>query len=242
MIETIDRIGGAPIGQGETFHFECGPDLECFNACCRNKMLPLWPYDVLRLAGALETPSAEFLERYAVLEYDPRTGWPNLRLNLLENGDCPFITPGGCRVYADRPAACRIFPLARAAKTRPGGAPPEVAHIRQDTAGCLGWNRDREHTVETWTEDQDLALYNRANDLLLALFFHPRRRGPFNLDPARTHAVVAALYNPDVFREMIGRPEFRRRFGAVRVRDALAGDYALLLLGRDYLLDVLFGS
>ena len=241
MFETKEQIGGSQIEKNETFCFACGPEMKCFNTCCAGKRLPLWPYDVLRLKKALQTSSAKILETYADMEYDPQSGWPVLRLRLDEAGRCPFVSESGCTVYEHRPAACRLFPLARAVKPKPNGT-ADVLYIRQETTGCLGWDRDVEHTPLSWDENQGLIEYNQANDLLLMLYFHPKRRGRVELTPEQTHAVIAALYNPDVFLEMMSRSEYRQRWGALRIRDAKMSDKALLLLGRDYLLDILFGG
>ena len=242
MIETKEQIGGQQLDKDEIFRFACGPDLKCFNTCCRNKHLPLWPYDVLRLRRALDLPSFEILETYAELDFDPNTGWPSLRLRLNKDGYCPLVTPAGCRVYPHRPAACRLYPLVRAAAPGRADEASEVIFLRQETKGCLGWDQDREHTSTTWVADQELEEYNQANDQLLPLFFHPKRRSRLQLSPQQIHAVIAALYNPDVFRQMVEQPEFRKKYGPARVDQALASDEGLMILGRDFLLDQLFGD
>lgn len=239
MIETEKEMGGRRLAPGERFCFACGPELECFNSCCRDKRLPLWPYDVLRLRRALELPSAQVLAHYAELEFDPRSGWPALRLRLDQEGRCPLLGPRGCRVYAHRPSACRIYPLAWA--QAPEG---REVFLRQQTKGCLGWNQKREHTVESWVADQELAPYLEANRGLLGLWFHPGRRGRLELNPAQTHAVIAALYNLDVFRRMLEDPATLEGTGIPdrRLEQAREDDEALLLLGRDWLALRLFGE
>jgi Fe-S-cluster containining protein len=241
MLETLEQIGGRALGPDEVFRFECGPDVACFGACCRNKRLPLGPYDILRLRRALNLSSTQVLERYADLGMDAPSGFPALTLRLEPDGRCPFIGPDGCGVYEHRPAACRLYPLARAVKPQGPGRPPEVIHIRQETPGCQGWDRGSGHTASSYTLDQGLALYHRSDDWLLPLYFHPRRHRGTKLEPAQIHGVVAALYNLDAFRESLNEPALKKRFGALRIRDARESDDALLLLGRDFLLDTLFG-
>jgi len=34
-------------------------------------------------------------------------------LRRKENGSCVFLGPEGCQVHADRPLACRLYPLGR---------------------------------------------------------------------------------------------------------------------------------
>lgn len=244
MIETQADMGGQPLSLDQSFCFACHPGLECFNSCCRNKRLPLWPYDVLRLRRGLELDSAQVLERYAELEFDPRSGWPSLRLRLDGEGRCPLLTPEGCGVYSHRPAACRIYPLAWAAKPAAEGKPPQELFVRQETKGCLGWEENKEHTPAAWVADQGLEPYLEANAALLSLFFHPKRQGRLKLSQPQTHAVIAALYNLDVFRQAAAQAGFAQKAGLEleRVSQALKSDEELLSLGRDWLAARLFAQ
>lgn len=242
MIEKKEDIGGTAVAPGERFCFACRPGLSCFNTCCRDKRLPLWPYDLLRLRLALDLSSPEILDRYVELEFDPGSGWPALRLRLDEQGRCPFVTDQGCRVYPHRPAACRIYPLARAAAPSQTGALPDVVFLKQETTGCLGWDQSDAHTTDSWTEDQELGPYHEANDQLLPLFFHPNRQGRVALSPQQIHAVIAALYNLDIFKKMVEQGALDKVFDGKRIKAGLASDLDLLILGRDFLIEKLFGA
>ena len=103
------------VGEGQTFCFECNPDMPCFNRCCRQLTLPLTPYDVMRLCRRLGMKSDVFLDNFAKLKTFPDSGLPIVMLNMLKDPDetCPFVTPAGCHVYEDRPSACRSYPLGR---------------------------------------------------------------------------------------------------------------------------------
>ena len=241
MIETQEQTGGRTLRPDQPFRFACRPELACFNTCCRDKRLPLWPYDLLRLRRALDLPSPQVLELYADLEMDPVSGWPALRLRLDDQGRCPFVGEKGCAVYAHRPAACRIYPLARLARPRPGGGPPEVVYQRQETKNCLGWDQPMEHDIAHWDQDQDLAEYHRHNDAMLPLLFHPKRKGRLELNPRQIHAVILAMYNLDVLRSGLEQPVIRGLFDQDRLRAARESDEELLLLGRDFLIKQLFG-
>ena len=88
----------------DTFHFSCHNALSCFNTCCRNKHLPLTPYDILRIKGSLGIHSDDFLARYVVYRPDPESGFPILSIKMLqENTVCPFVTAEGVR-HLPRPA------------------------------------------------------------------------------------------------------------------------------------------
>lgn len=243
MIESQDQLPGQRLEPDHVFRFSCGPHLACFNTCCANKRLPLLPYDLLRLRRSLGLSSAELLERHAEMDLDPVSGWPVLRLRLTAEGRCPLVTPQGCGVYADRPAACRTYPLARAVRPDAQGRRVEEVFLRQETPACLGWEAPRALTPRMWVEDQGLAPYQAANDALLPLFCHPRRQGRLELRPPQIHAVILALYNLDQWRQVVARPGFADAQGLEpeAVEAALASDEALLDLGRDWLLTQLFG-
>jgi len=223
--------------------FRCHSGLPCFNSCCRDKRLTLLPYDVLRLRRALGSSSEAFLDGHAVLEIEPASGWPTLRLGLAADGRCPFVGAGGCGVYRDRPTCCRIYPLARAVGLDAEGEPRETFLVAEAGERCRGFGAPAGQTVASWVRDQGLDAYRAANDRAARLFLHPRRPRPMALAPHDVHAVVMALYNLDVFREFVARPGFAAPPGTPEagVERALASDEALLELGQDWLATRLFG-
>ena len=244
MIETLEDLGGQALEPGQSFNFQCRPDLECFGSCCRNKRLPLWPYDMLRLRRGLKKPSDAILAEFVELETDPRSGWPALRLKLKDDGSCPFVgAGGGCTVYEHRPACCRIYPLARAVAPPRGGKPASEIFIIQDAPGCLGLNQANPMDSARWSADQGLGPYQKANNRLLRLLMHPRRVGAVSLNPAQTHAFIAALYNLEVFRSQVRQPSFAKQYDINKkaLKKALKTDEALLEFSQDWLTRMLFG-
>jgi Fe-S-cluster containining protein len=109
----IDKLPGIRIDKNDTFSFHCHPDIACFNRCCRNLNLFLYPYDVVRLKQALDLSSDEFLDRYVDIVLRPANFFPDVLLRMAENPEktCPFLSASGCSVYADRPDTCRTFPI-----------------------------------------------------------------------------------------------------------------------------------
>ena len=75
-IDEIDKLPGIPIKGNDTFCFRCHPEVSCFNRCCRNLNLFLYPYDVVRLKQCLGLTSDEFLDEYEA--------WITDYLDLLE--------------------------------------------------------------------------------------------------------------------------------------------------------------
>ena len=62
--EKLKELPGRQIGETDTFSFRCYPGIDCYNLCCQNLNLFLYPYDVLRLKNALNISSDEFLDQY----------------------------------------------------------------------------------------------------------------------------------------------------------------------------------
>ncbi|MFP5214199.1 MAG: YkgJ family cysteine cluster protein, partial [Acidobacteriota bacterium] len=134
----------------DSFRFACRENLSCFNSCCRNKHLPLTPYDVLRLKNALGLSSDEFLSRHTVYNIDPHSGFPviSIRMEDDEKRTCPFVSPEGCKVYRNHPTACRLYPLARAAGAATAGRERKSFYYMLDIPGCLGSNEAEPRTVD----------------------------------------------------------------------------------------------
>ena len=242
MIETDGELQGRRLSLDEILPFRCHPGLACFNSCCRNKRLTLLPYDVLRLSRGLACRSEELLARHAELEIEPGSGWPTLRLRLEGDGRCPFVRETGCGVYPHRPTCCRIFPLARAVSLDAAGEPRELFFVASSGDACLGFGEKGTLTVDGWARDQGLEPYRAANGRAAKLFLHPRRPRPLSLSPEQVHAVILALYNLDVFRQIVEQPGFAARFGFSldRIARALASGEALLDLGQDWVTAQLF--
>ena len=129
-----------PLTPDETFRFSCHPGVACFTDCCRQLDLALSPYDVLRLSTHLGLASSAFLDQYAVVEQAEGCAFPQVFLCMVDDGQasCPFVTPSGCSVYADRPGACRTYPLGRGAFTTSDGDRHEM-HVLLTEPHCQGF-------------------------------------------------------------------------------------------------------
>ncbi len=87
--------------------------LTCTRAgtCCHGKQVWISPWELARLAVAAGLPPAAFRDRHTVdggirLRFAGDDRWRGQRA-------CDLYDPGsrGCRAYAGRPLACRLFPL-----------------------------------------------------------------------------------------------------------------------------------
>jgi Fe-S-cluster containining protein len=232
------------LGLRDSFSFACHKDLACFNMCCRNKHLPLSPYDVLRLKRALKLHSDTFLVEYAAYALDSRSGFPIISLKMREDEEktCPFVSALGCGVYENRPTACRLFPLGRASGSAKNRESREQFFFLQDLPVCLGGGEGKTWVVEEWLKGQGLLPYMAINDKMLDLLFHPNREVGNPLDDQQLQKLIVACYNLDEFRDFVEKTNLLTSSGLdeetrSRIRQE---DTALLMFGMAYLTATLF--
>lgn len=234
-----------PLAAKDSLRFACHPGVACFNQCCRELELPLSPYDVLRLKRALGLRSGVFLRRYVLVGKEEGQAFPLCHLSMVDDGraSCVFVGPEGCRVYADRPGACRAYPLGRGASLdADGGRTERLVLVRE--AHCQGFDEACSQTAVAFLESQELEPYNRYNDALLRLHQHLRVRDrSFQPSEQQLNRYMLALYDLDRFRQLIER-------GSITLpatwsgppQDVVAGsDEALLLAGIAWLCGDFFG-
>jgi Fe-S-cluster containining protein len=81
------------------FSYECN---RC-GLCCRDKVITLSPYDVIRIARAAGIGTGEAAARYTL-----RRG---SLLRFSADGRCAALEGARCTVHPGRPLACRLYPL-----------------------------------------------------------------------------------------------------------------------------------
>jgi uncharacterized protein len=186
----------------DPLRFDCHPGVSCFNNCCRDLNQALTPYDVLRLRRHLGVTSREFLRSYTLEHTGPATGLPiiSLHFDQVRQGLCPFVTSAGCRVYAARPASCRLYPLARAVRRSRADGRTSIHYALFREAHCQGFEQSRTQTVRTWVSAQDLKIDFKMNDALMELIALKNRFHPGPLAIEQQQLLKLALYDPDAFR------------------------------------------
>lgn len=230
---------------GERFRFACHPKVPCFNACCSDLTLMLTPYDVLRLRERLGLSSREFIARHALTALAPDTGFPMLRLRMMDQvpgSPCPFVTVEGCSVYPGRPGACRTYPLGRATKTGPSGEVVEQFFVVREPH-CRGFEEGTDWTSGDWLGDQELQEYNRNNDRYMLLLAKAKELGA-RLDQRQANMVFLAAYNVDGFKDfLLNTGLFSRLDVSPEDQEAiLSVETRRLLFAMDWLELVLYGS
>jgi Fe-S-cluster containining protein len=200
-----------PVGEGRV-RFSCHPGIACFTACCADLHLVLTPYDVLRMKKRLHVTAGEFIERYTEPHESEDHGLPLIRLKMREDGGrpCPFVSPKGCAIYEDRPGACRLYPFGRGASVGLSGQEEEFYFIVSESH-CLGFQEEREWTVDEWIEDQAVRLYNEMNRPWMEVIANKNARVS-GLTDEKVAMFHMASYNLDRFREFVFRTKFLKVF------------------------------
>ncbi len=246
MPETRNDNTFVPLEEG-TFRFACHKGVPCFTECCADLSLILTPYDLVRLKHRLGISSEAFIDRYTEPKLDEAFRFPVIRLvmNDDERRTCPFVTPEGCTVYEDRPGACRIYPLGRAAM-HPDGAGDRAREkfflVREPH--CRGFEEELEWTARSWMAGEGLDEYNAMNDRWLRILTSRRNLGPESDSQRNLAMFYMASYNLDRFRRFVLESPFLQRFEVdTETRDRIGSDdTALMLFAFEWLRFALFGE
>lgn len=208
--------GMVPLGK-EKFPFHCHPGVACYMICCRNVDMFLYPYDVLRLKNYLQISSQQFMENYSrIIQGVAHPYFPSVMLRLSDNEtkDCPFLGEEGCTVYADRPSACRTYPLERAVDRSPEKGAAREFYFMTDHAYCLGHQEDKMFTVKKWIRDQRLDDYNLMDELWAEVdtVFSRNPWAGEGSGGSKQQMAFTACYDIDNFRLMVAKHSLLDRF------------------------------
>jgi uncharacterized protein len=120
--------------------------------CCYHKEIQVNPYEVARLAANLGQTTTEF-----------RATWTRdnagTTLKQTETGACVFLGQEGCTVHADRPLACRLYPLGRF--LLPEGT---ESFVPIEPAPHSAGEFTAEGTIATFLESQEVEPFIKASD------------------------------------------------------------------------------
>ncbi|OPX20054.1 MAG: zinc/iron-chelating domain-containing protein [Desulfobacca sp. 4484_104] len=219
------------------FRFKCGPGISCYTKCCSRINLILTPYDIIRLKQRMGLSSGEFLRQYTREEIEERSGLPIVFLKMRQDQDnlCPFVTPEGCTIYADRPAACRYYPIGQGTLQLEEGI--EEFYFLIMEKHCLGFQEDHLWTVESWRDDQGVAQYDELNAEWKAMMLRRDAQSRKAVDPKQQTMFYLASYDLDSFRRYIFESRFLEVFevDAETLTAIKTDDVALMNFGQQYL-------
>ncbi|MGD0639331.1 MAG: YkgJ family cysteine cluster protein [Roseiarcus sp.] len=239
----------------DSFCFSCHSGVSCWNECCHDTDITLTPYDLIRLGRHLDLKPGEVGRMFGTPGVHEASGMPVLKLKRVDKGEekrpCVFLEgKNGCFVYADRPAACRYYPLGLASVKMKGHDAPEDFYFLVKEAHCKGHDEARERTVAEFRADEGVEAYDAANrgwiHILMKLASWKSFGGPWGKEPdERTRKMFfMATTDLDAFRKFVFETSFLERYAiAAEMRPKLATDYeALLALALDWLCAILFNE
>ena len=229
------------------FRFKCYPGVSCFTACCGNIKITLTPFDILRIRKELNMPAVEFLLRYAAPTYLEKTDLPGVRINLDEDGRCPFVTPEGCTIYPFRPTTCRYYPIGMA-NFHEGAQESQVAeefYFIVKEPHCKGHEEDKEWTIREWRKDQGVDLCDKMNKEWMELVM---RRKSFGLQATLSEEAKKMFFmastDLDKFRDFVFKSSFLETYDIDQeTLDAIKeDDIALMKFSFRFLASALYGT
>jgi uncharacterized protein len=235
------------LGLDERFRFHCRKGIACFNKCCENTDILLTPYDIVRLKNRLDLASRDLIDRYTRdCELDAH-GMPGLKLGHKEGSKaCIFLTPEGCGVYEDRPAACRYYALGLMSMRRKDSSTDEDSYFVVKEPHCLGHQEPREQTIREYRAEQGVEPYDEANRDWRRIMLKKRSSGPTVGRPSQRsfELFFLASYDLDGFRAFVASEGFRSVFDlpAPEYQTLLTDEEALLRFAFRFLRQVLFGE
>ena len=219
------------------FNFECAPGISCFTQCCSDVTIVLTPYDVLRLKNALGITSGEFLDKYTLILPKANLLIPMVVLKMNEDDkNCPLVTEKGCTVYANRPWACRMYPLS----VNDDGTFSVIA----DPSRCMGLSQNVPSRISEWLIGQGLPIYEEMNTLFSQIT-SPLKAQQLDIDnPQVAKMTFMALYNLDAFRDFVFKSSFLAKFSVepLVVEKIKRSDVELLKFAFDWIKFGLFGQ
>jgi len=203
--------GMQTITAGETFRFACHPGVACFTECCRMLELELHPYDFVLLRRATGLDSAQLFAQFIIEEDDRHFPFPRHFLTMVDDGraSCPFVSDKGCRIYPFRPAACRSYPIGRAALFSGGAAREQFVLVREEH--CQGFAAGeagrQSYQPAAYLATQGLTSINHCHDAVARLLQSPEMKS-FAPSKEEKRLYVLALCQTDIFRTRLRRGDF----------------------------------
>ncbi|MEN8135960.1 MAG: YkgJ family cysteine cluster protein [Thermodesulfobacteriota bacterium] len=227
--------------------FRCHPEVSCFTACCGNINIILTPFDILRIRKELNLPADEFLLRFTTPVFLEKTDMPGVKLNLDENGRCPFVTEKGCTIYQQRPTTCRYYPVGMSFfhEAADEGATAEEFYFLVKEEHCKGHNEEQVMTVREWRKDQGIDESDAMNREWMELVMRRKSFGQqATLSESAQKIFFMASTDLDKFRNFVLSDSFRDTYelDQAAIDEIEKDDIALMKFSFKYLASSLFGT
>lgn len=213
VAQPTKKSGLSVLKAEDSFRFACHSGLDCFTRCCRDTTIFLTPYDIIRMKNALRMSSEIFLKAYTVTLINKDSGLPVVMLKMSkdEQKSCPLVTPQGCKIYQDRPWACRIYPLHPESTKITEKAGWEYYSV-MDVPFCLGFFENKVLTVSQWKEEQGISIYQEMENLFKKITMNEFLSGQKIRNKKIQEMFYMASYDLDRFRRFVFESKFLKTF------------------------------
>ncbi len=227
--------------------FSCHKGIGCWNACCANIDISLTPYDIIRLKQHLGISSTVFLRDYTVPYELEKDGIAGVKLRPVENGTaCRFMKPEGCDVYADRPTACRYYPIALLSMRKQDEYTDTQSYALVKEDHCKGHAVERRLTIAEYRKEQGVEEYDDLARGWRQLVLKKKSAGPAIGAPSlkSRQLFFMVCHDIDTFRAFVDSQVFKELFVLPEEEwtKILSDDVELLQFGFRYLKQVLYGE
>jgi hypothetical protein len=176
-----------------------------------------------------------------------KDGIAGVKLRPADGGTaCRFMTDAGCGVYADRPTACRYYPVALLSMRKQDESVDRqyYAIVREDH--CLGHREPRTQTIDEYRAEQGLPEYDDLAHGWRQLILKKKSSGPTVGKPSKRSLELFFMtcYDIDRFRSFVASDSFSGIYElpADELHAMLLDDVTLLQFGFRFLRQVLFGE
>ncbi|MBF0117852.1 MAG: YkgJ family cysteine cluster protein [Desulfobacterales bacterium] len=240
-IDNINFIPGRRLERSDTFSFHCHKDIACFNKCCRNLNLFLYPYDIVRLKKCLNITSDEFIDKFVDVVSREQHFFPVVLLKMSDKkeAECNFLSESGCSVYLDRPYVCRMFPIVQGTFYDAQAGIDKSLYFFNPPPFCLGKSEIKEWTPDLWIKDQDADFYTKMAGEFeeLQRLFQSDPWGAEGIGGQKAKMAFMASYNIDKFRDFLFNSSFLKRYKIKSdvLKKIKTDDVSLLKLGFEWI-------
>jgi Fe-S-cluster containining protein len=182
------KIAGADarvLSLDDPLQLSCGVNGCSSNCCTKSAPVVLNPYEIALICRESRMSYEDLLD---IVDTDRAKGFPLVM--LPRDPECHFWTGKGCRIYAGRPLACRLYPLGRVFEN---GA----SHIVQPELNvCPGLAPSPAQSVADYLGEQDTALQMQMADRWIE-FVNEIEQMPLPDKPVTSIAFHMLVYSPD---------------------------------------------
>ena len=182
---TIGGADAAVLAESDRLQLACGINGCSSNCCTKSAPIVLNPYEIARICKESGMSYEDLLD---IVDTDRAKGFPLVM--LPRDPACHFWTGKGCRIYAGRPLACRLYPLGRVFDHG------STHIVLPELNVCAGLTNASSKTVRDYLLEQDTSLYITMADRWIE-FVSTIEKLPLPDAPVTSVAFHMLVYSPD---------------------------------------------